>query len=313
MATPREMIVNVRAMLEEESEIGDDGFLHEAGEWSDSEILHWLNLADLHLVKKIVEADEQYFEDTDTSLGFIKDQLEYDFSSVFGGRVWKVTAVSRLDDNGDETFYFTVDQFQDQNQYQDQSIATLIIPYRDRFYIRGTKIGLLPTPQETKANNVKLYFNVLPAKMHVGKCGAQPSSNVSTTFTMASSPILGSIRKHATDYYKGMKVQITSGTGEGQIRTITGFNRSTLVATVDSAWDDGGTPNTNSVYEILPQGLEQYQEILELYAVLGLMAKDDESYKSYNRLYSEKFDDLINTIRDRQTSEPRRVRYIPDE
>lgn len=309
------MIVNVRAMIEEESEIdstSSDGLSHIRGEWSDSEILHWLNLADIHITKKIIEASEQYYEETDTSLGYIKDQREYDISSIFGGRIWKITAVERTDVSAQNRFLFALDQFQDQQQYEGTSIAALVVPFRDRFYIRGKFLGILPTPDTTIANNIKLYFNFIPAKMHVGLCGETPSSNPTTSFTMSSSPSLGQIIR-LTDYYKGAKVEITSGKGIGQQRTITAFDRSTLVATIDSAWDTDGVPNQQSVYEILPQTLPQYQEVLELYAVKGLLAKDNERTTRYDALYAEQYNDLINTIRDRQEAEGRRIRYVPDE
>jgi hypothetical protein len=302
-------------MLEEESELdvsSTGGLVHNKGEWSDDEILRWLNRADLHLTKKILEASEQYYEETDTSLGFIDGQREYDISGIFGGRLWKVTAVERTDVNTQNRFLFALDQFQDQQQYEGTSIAALVVPFRDRFYIRGKFIGILPTPDSTVANNLKIYFNFLPAKMHVAKAGATPSTNQTTTFTMSASPILGTIIR-TTDYYKGAVVEITSGQGIGQRRTITAFNRTTLVATVDSAWDTGGVPNQETVYEIAPQTLDAYQEVMTLYAVKGLLAKENEQYRRYEALYNEQYADLINTIRDRQTSEARRVRYIPDE
>jgi hypothetical protein len=50
------------------------------------------------------------------------------------------------------------------------------------------------------------------------------------------------------DYYRGMWVRITSGTGVGQIRRITAYNGTTGVATVARSW--ALTPNAFSVYAI---------------------------------------------------------------
>ncbi|MCK7471451.1 MAG: hypothetical protein MZU95_12280 [Desulfomicrobium escambiense] len=38
------------------------------------------------------------------------------------------------------------------------------------------------------------------------------------------------------DVYNGMQIEITGGTGGGQVRTIDDYDGSTLNATVDSAW-----------------------------------------------------------------------------
>src|SRR5262249_55673618 len=52
------------------------------------------------------------------------------------------------------------------------------------------------------------------------------------------------------DLYKGNRVKITSGTGAGQTRTITAYNGSTKVATVDWSWLVN--PDNTSVYAIMP-------------------------------------------------------------
>lgn len=51
-----------------------------------------------------------------------------------------------------------------------------------------------------------------------------------------------------TNYYNEMQIEILSGTGSGQTKTISAYNGTTKVATVDSAWSV--TPNNTSVYRI---------------------------------------------------------------
>jgi hypothetical protein len=53
-----------------------------------------------------------------------------------------------------------------------------------------------------------------------------------------------------TDLYKGNRLKIYSGTGAGQTRTITAYNGSTKVATVDWNWTT--TPDNTSLYAVLP-------------------------------------------------------------
>jgi hypothetical protein len=50
--------------------------------------------------------------------------------------------------------------------------------------------------------------------------------------------------------YNGMWIEITGGTGSGQVRKITDYNGDTKVATVDTNWDAGEEPDTTSTYRI---------------------------------------------------------------
>lgn len=52
----------------------------------------------------------------------------------------------------------------------------------------------------------------------------------------------------AADFYKGMPITITDGTGVGQTRTITAYDPVTKTATVDTAWDS--PPDATSSYSI---------------------------------------------------------------
>jgi len=51
-----------------------------------------------------------------------------------------------------------------------------------------------------------------------------------------------------TDYYKSMRVTITSGTGSGQFSNVTSYNATTKVATVDTNWST--QPDNTSVYSL---------------------------------------------------------------
>jgi hypothetical protein len=52
----------------------------------------------------------------------------------------------------------------------------------------------------------------------------------------ASTITLNASASSITDYYAGLAIAITASTGAGQVRTITAYNGTTKVATVDSAW-----------------------------------------------------------------------------
>jgi hypothetical protein len=68
-------------------------------------------------------------------------------------------------------------------------------------------------------------------------------AGTSTTITLASGASV------TDDIYNTMSVYITSGTGSGQLRTITDYVGTTKVATV-ATW--GTNPDATSVYEVMP-------------------------------------------------------------
>lgn len=65
----------------------------------------------------------------------------------------------------------------------------------------------------------------------------------------SSSITLDASASSTTDFYVGCKVLLVGGTGSGQVRTITAYNGTTKVATVDVAW--ATTPDNTSVFELI--------------------------------------------------------------
>ena len=75
--------------------------------------------------------------------------------------------------------------------------------------------------------------------------GTALAGSTSTTIKLAATA------SATDDIYNNMTVYISSGTGSGQIRTITDYVGSTKTATV-AAWTSGQEPDTTSVYEVMP-------------------------------------------------------------
>jgi hypothetical protein len=96
--------------------------------------------------------------------------------------------------------------------------------------------GGLPTTNSS--NQVALQPDA--GALHSGTAQAGAAS----TLTLAAGA------SSTTDLYKGNVLKIYSGTGAGQTRTITAYNGSTKVATVDWNWTT--TPDTTSLYAVLP-------------------------------------------------------------
>jgi hypothetical protein len=72
--------------------------------------------------------------------------------------------------------------------------------------------------------------------------GTSQAGSTSTTIVLASGA------SAVNDVYKGSFITITGGTGIDQVRTITAYNGTTKVATVNSAWTT--TPDATSTYSI---------------------------------------------------------------
>lgn len=73
---------------------------------------------------------------------------------------------------------------------------------------------------------------------------------------------LGNGSSSIDDYYKGQLIYISNGTGNGQIRKITGYIGSTKVATLDSNWNT--IPDTTSYYFMHKLLIENISGITDL-------------------------------------------------
>ncbi len=102
-------------------------------------------------------------------------------------------------------------------------------------YVSSTKIATLATTWGITPDNTSTY-QILGGYTGTAQAGA------STTITLASG------ESATDDFYNGMLVRITSGTGSGQVRRITDYVGSSKVATVDTAWTT--PPNNTSVYRV---------------------------------------------------------------
>lgn len=88
------------------------------------------------------------------------------------------------------------------------------------------------------------------AQVTTGTAAAGASTSITLDTNTASSQ---------DDFYRGMWVRITSGTGVGQIRRITAYNGTTGVATVPRAW--AVSPNAFSVYAIYAVDLDELSTV----------------------------------------------------
>jgi len=113
-------------------------------------------------------------------------------------------------------------------------------------------------------DNIVHYFGQTDA---MNTTGAAQSGSTSSTIKLALSS------SATTNFYNNATITITSGTGAGQVRTISAYNGGTKVATVSSNWTT--TPDTTSQYAInskVPFVLGNTSDISHRAAVAGTTA-----------------------------------------
>jgi len=133
-------------------------------------------------------------------------------------------------------------------------ITPIIIPQNVQVQGSGERTCIIK-PQ-TSSNNVfyvnnNSYITGFKFIDYTGAAVSFPPSTLETGTAQAGGTntiTLNSGASTYTDYYKSMRVTITSGTGSGQSANVTSYNGTTKVATVDASWST--QPNNTSVYSI---------------------------------------------------------------
>ncbi len=229
-----------------------------AGFLSDTEIDRWLNEGYYKYAIRLMLASQGYFETTaglDITSGQEAIVLPYNFLNDHSlqkmVRVERVLPTVRIPLNYRK-------RFTEANPTTGVSGGQSFLPTYD---FRGNSLILEPTPSFTELNasqtaGLRIVYAALPPKMQ----SALPQAVGNSTIT------LDTTADPRDDYYVGAKIYIVSGTGAGQIRTITDYVGSTQVATVDSVWTVN--PTTSSVFSTLIHDdfPESFHELLPLYA-----------------------------------------------
>ncbi|HXG30003.1 MAG TPA: phage tail sheath family protein [Thermodesulfobacteriota bacterium] len=112
-----------------------------------------------------------------------------------------------------------------------------------------------PDYYEKRINGISNLIRI-SRKTAEGDTGAapDPTRHEGTAQGGAAGPpptiTLANTASGVNDAYNGMRIEITGGTGSGQVRTITDYDGATFVATVDSPWTT--VPDNTSTYRIIP-------------------------------------------------------------
>ena len=113
------------------------------------------------------------------------------------------------------------------------------------------------------------------------------------------------------DYYNGLDIIITGGTGIGQIRRISDYNGSTRVATPSP--DFTTAPASDSTYSLLMPIPDSFHYLSSMYASIRGFIKDEANKKQIQEEFDRLLIQFIQSIEHRQNQESRGVNYIEDE
>lgn len=293
-----EIVVDIRREFDQPEAVGRIG---------NNEVAAFVNRGHELLSQKIVEADQNFFEESDQTLGFVADQEEYDIPAAVQDR--KITRITRTDQSSPHPLRRI--RFQEKDQYANTDVFNASSGIDGAvYYIRGTKLGLKPTPKTTIATNIKIYYIAQPHELH----WAEADSPTATTFRMptatsGASPIMKAGRVSTTpNYYIGAKIRVLTGTDRGLERTITAFNVATRFATIGTSWTQANI--SNQQYVILSPIPVEYHDLLCQYAIMKLSQKigDTQRFQVAKEFWTNGMDSLINTIEPRSYDENQYVR-----
>jgi len=163
---------------------------------------------------------------------------------------------------------------------------------RDYYYDKSSKtIGLHPKPNSSNAGAylfVSGYYR--PRVLHAGTAAAGSA----TTLTLAAASATAPAPSPVDDYYNGIFMEINDGTGEGEIAEITDYDGSTKVCTVNFTT----TPDTTTIYGMVPQIPQEAHPLIEPYALWKLLSKGGSRTVLANNYRDEYFSDLASFMGD---------------
>ena len=150
------------------------------------------------------------------------------------------------------------------------------------------------------ASQCRIKYARLPAEMRYETL----ASGSATTAVMSSGSAID-------DVYIGDKFVVLSGTGAGQISTITDYVASTYTLTVAS----GATLDSTTIISwLLPDPLAKYPDVVALGAAIRLLhrRRDSELIGNLMQEYQMDVQDMLEALSQRQTLQAQRGNFIPD-
>lgn len=263
--------------------------------WSDATVVRAINRNHRFVANEITKLGQGYFLRS-TTYSYVADQSEYSLpdNSV------RIHRIERIDGNTPvEVKPITLaEAWAHRGQWEEDPWRS-----RDGYVVYGRKFKIVETPGSALTDAIRLYYVKRQPNLHSGTAGAGST----TSITFPATPTQGSLDK-TTDAYEGCQVEILANTGEGQIATITAYNKTTRVASAVF----GTAPDSTSTYAIIPEIPEEWHELIAYLAAIEclIIAHDDttELTMAANKAYQLMKDQLA--VPQEQASD--RIIYIPD-
>lgn len=289
---------------------------------TDFELAAWANRGQDLLASKIMEADQNFFEESDQTLAFVANQEEYALPAAIWNR--KITLVTRTDLSSPKPL--TKIRFQEKELYSSASAANFGSGADgDVYYLRNNFIGLKPTPKSTYApvagvGNILVNYLRLPHEMHYSDAGSPTSTTLIVPVNTVGSPRMRAGRVNTTpNYYIGARLRfITPGyLSYGQETVVTAFNVNTRVMTFSPAinFSDVVCGLVYVQYVLLSPIPVEYHDIIFQFVVMRGSKKKGDGARSAEAkdMLRTLLDNLVNTIEPRAYDENQHVRPPVDQ
>ena len=263
-----DMIVDARRHLDASSKF-----------FSGAEVADRLFAAQQEILRSMVKEDPTFFVDTH-DLTLVSGQALYDIplNARLGTRM--ILAENTANDFGlevepiDFTHYLAL-----------EAPGLVNLSNTWNFMLEGQKIRVTPTP--SSAGSIKIWYTPSYGNMLQGRVEGVTNSTLTLNSTAPDYVWEFGTIDRRDDYYNGMEIRITDGHGVGQSRTITDYNGSTRVVTVDSNWStvpavSGGDRSTYSIMSPVP---EDFHSVVSLRAALLMSPKNRKRQQELTDLY----------------------------
>jgi hypothetical protein len=279
----------------------------EASDWSDSEIIRYMDAENRHLSAIVREKNEDFFGFREI-FPVVSSQSEYPLPRTLAQLRWVEMITSGVSGSAPD---FVVDEINREFQEIERADSLRELYFTnsvrrsrytssvERYRIFDNK--MIFAPGTALAGHIRLWFIRTLPKLHYGTAVAAAAG----TITFSATPTIG-VLQNEHDIYSGSLVGIFSGLGAGQVRRVLNYDATTRVATLDDNWLV--TPNTSSEYSIISPIPEQMQELIPLGGAIRATGKKHDDGSRWATLYQTILAAFKNDIDPRDRTRSRRVR-----